>query len=203
MKIGIFGGSFDPPHLGHLQIALLAKDHLGLDEVWFIPVFISPFKTNEPPVSPEHRLEMVKLLIEKYPYFKILDIEIINKRPSYTVDTLEFLKKNYPGDQFYLLLGQDSLEHFLSWKNPEEIVKMVKLAVAPRNSTLDLSFLKNHPEVYKEAVAGVLPMNLIPISSTEIRASLKSGGNPEKTVPKNILDYIHQHHLYFDENRQK
>lgn len=192
-KIGLLGGSFDPPHFGHLKLASIASEHLGLDEIWFIPVYVSPFKIKAPPVSALHRLEMCKLLVENHPNFKVLDFEILKKRPSYTVDSLEFLKNKYPEHQFYLLLGQDALDHFLFWKNPEEIVKMVKLAVAPRSKDIDISFLKANPLVYRAAQEGLLPMPLIPISSTEIR---KSKGNLEGVMPKKIAEYIDHHQLY-------
>lgn len=199
MKIGLFGGSFDPPHFGHLQIADAAKKYFNLDEVWFIPVFISPFKTDNPPECAEHRLNMVKLLIEGSLEFKALDIEILKKRPSFTIDTLEQLVEQHPDYEFYLLLGQDALDHFLSWKNPEDIVKMVKLAIAPRKPEIDLSFLKNNPKIYAAALNGILPMPVIPISSTMIRRAASKRAGLDEFVPKNIAEYIQSHHLYLDD----
>jgi nicotinate-nucleotide adenylyltransferase len=200
MRIGILGGTFDPPHFGHLALAKAAKEHFQLDEIWFVPVFISPFKTDTKPASPEHRLEMVKLLIADHPDYKALDLEILKKRPSYTIDSLEYLKNKFPTYQFYLIMGQDALDHFLAWRDPKRIVELVHLAVAPRSPQIDLSFLKDHPEVYSAAQKALLPMPLNPISSTEIREKAKQNKSLKKFLPKEIEDYIAKHHLYDDEN---
>jgi len=196
MRIGILGGTFDPPHFGHLALAAAAKEHFQLDEIWFVPVFISPFKTDTSPASPEHRFEMVKCLIAGHSNYKALDLEILKKRPSYTIDSLEFLKNKYPTYQFYLIMGQDALDHFLAWRDPKKIVELVNLAVAKRSPELDLSFLKEHPEVYEAAQKAILPMPLNPISSTEIRDTAKQGKSLKKFIPKEIEDYILKHHLY-------
>jgi nicotinate-nucleotide adenylyltransferase len=132
-KIGLLGGSFDPIHFGHLNLAFELMERGQLEEVWFIPAHVNPLKTHIPPVSFEHRLAMLKLAVEGISPFKIKDLESRRPAPSYTVETLRLLLAEFTArvesPHFYLLLGEDSIASFVHWHLPHEIVKMAHLLI--------------------------------------------------------------------------
>lgn len=128
-KIGVYGGTFDPIHLGHIHLAQNLMEAHGLDEVWFCPAYQSPFKAESAATPPEKRYRMTELGVEAIPNFKVIDTEIKHPGPSYTVDTLRTLTKKYPDHQFYLLLGNDTARHFMDWKDPRGIIEMAKLII--------------------------------------------------------------------------
>src|SRR5436853_4449646 len=136
-RIGLFGGTFDPIHFGHLNLAFELMEKRGLDQVWFIPTQINPFKMEVPPTSMEHRLTMVQLAIRDIPQFHLKDLEKKRPPPSYTIHTLQafIAEEAYSPtpNQFYLLLGEDSLPGFFQWHLPEEIVKLVPLLIGLRS----------------------------------------------------------------------
>ena len=170
LRIALFGGSFDPIHLGHLQLAMqLFKEH-GLDELFFCPAAQSPFK-EKPIASGEHRKRMVELAIEGIPGFYILLAELSRGGISYTIDTLRLLRKRHPNAELFLILSEESFKEFPQWKDYEEILTLAKPLVGPR-----------------QEVGG--------ISSTEIRSLLKKGIDCSFLIPRKTLDYIHSHHLY-------
>lgn len=201
MRIGILGGSFDPPHLGHLSIAEEVYQLLHLDEVWFIPANTSPHKLDAPPVDPRHRMQMLSLLLQGKKGFKALDIELNKAPPSYTVDTLRQLKRDYPQAEFFLIMGDDALQGFLRWKDPEEIVKLAQLVVVRRDDTQDISFLKSSPQVLAAVRNGHLKTSLYPVSSTNIRQLIKEGGDFARFLPPAVSEYIHRHKLYLNTER--
>lgn len=195
-KIGVFGGTFDPPHFGHIHLALGLKEAHHLDEVWWIPVQVSPFKQAQKPLSPLHRVEMLGLALESLPYFKVKDIEAASPGPSYTVDTLRKLKIAHPEAVLYLLMGQDAAAHFEYWKEPEEILKLASPLVGTRENvdrgTLSFSSLA----VEKALREGLTLLPNLEISATTIRNRLKSSLYCGHLVPAKVLDYIERHHLY-------
>jgi nicotinate-nucleotide adenylyltransferase len=200
-KIGLFGGSFDPIHFGHLRMAEeLANDH-DLSEVWFCPANISPHKLNYKPVPIEHRLQMVSLACKEDSRFSLLDLEAKREGPSFTIDTVkELIKKEQARDkprQLYLILSDEALEGFFRWKDPEQIVQLVPILIGSRlsNSNMPPKFKKN-PIISQAIEKGWSPTTLFNISSTEIRERLKKGKNCEEYVPKKVLDYIYQNNLY-------
>lgn len=183
MKIGIFGGTFDPIHFGHIQLALSLFEQAGLDKIFWIPAKINPLKT-ENPVLPNHRLQMLKLALEDLPSFKILDIEIHREGPSYTIDTLQLLKKEYPQTTFRLILGEDTLPQFPKWKSPEEIVKIAPPLVGTRSlEEIQCPFQK-------------IMTPFLEISATDIRARLSKHLYCGHLLPAKVLDYITLHGLY-------
>ncbi|MBB64158.1 MAG: nicotinate (nicotinamide) nucleotide adenylyltransferase [Waddliaceae bacterium] len=194
-RIGFFGGSFDPPHLGHLELARSLMDAHGLDEVLFSPAQISPFKTGYPPASAEHRLQMLRLATEDEPRFRVIDIELEDKGASYTVDTVKkiigFLKD---GQVLYLLLGEDSVQHFHRWKEAEKLAEMVPLLVGRRPGFVFISTGNFYlDEKIKE---GLTETPLLEISSTELREKLAKEADCTQMLPSKVLDYITQNQLY-------
>lgn len=196
-KIGLLGGTFDPIHLGHLNLAMEIMEKKGLDEVWFIPAHINPHKLESPPTSaPDHRLEMLKLALQDIPSFKVVDIEHQLPSPSYTVNTVKHILKENSSDQFYLLLGEDSIPGFIHWYRPEEIVKMVPLLIGSRSGNWHLSRKEGQEEVYEAIQKGLVRTRLLDISSTELRKRLSEGLYCGHLIPPQVLAYINQNQLY-------
>jgi len=185
MKIGILGGAFNPPHIGHLGLAKDIFEKLKLDKVFFIPTNISPHKEGDGP-SASDRLQMIKLAVADNENFEVLDLEIKRGGASYTVDTVNELKNNYPGDEFYLIIGSDLANDFSSWKDFENLKKIAKIVVAHR---------QNYP-LKREDGFILLDITQIDLSSSHIRELIKEKESIERLVTKEVLDYIEQHKLY-------
>ena len=191
MRIGVFGGTFDPPHVGHLLLAADARESLRLDRLIFIPVFAQPFKVGTPPVaSPQDRLEMVRLAVADDANYAVDDAEINRKGLSYTVDTLEHLAERYKGAQLFLLLGQDALAGFPKWRNPERIRELATLASMARTDAPGLSS--------GVAVEGVLAVSTrcVDVSSTEIRERRRAKKSIKGFVPESVEMFIEARGLY-------
>lgn len=188
MKVGLFFGSFNPIHIGHLIIASVMQDRTDLDEVWFVVSPQNPFKKRKSLIHEFDRLRMVELAIEDNDRFKALDIEFHMPRPSYTIDTLTYLFEKHPQHEFKLIIGGDNLAHFHKWKNSEQILENYGLYVYPRPGE-SVSF--QHPNVqYVEAP-------LIDISATFIRKSIQQGKSVKYLIPPLVEDYIHGKNLFF------
>jgi len=199
-SIGFFGGSFDPVHCGHLNLAISLLEKHKLDHVLFCPTYISPFKAEKNShVSPHHRKEMVKRAIAPLPHFSLLDYEINNEKPSFTIDTIKHLKNLYIEEsqdiQIRLLLGDDMLEGLPRWKDIEDLLKLAPPLVASR-----LSSPKWPDGLSSTAFAtlqtGTTQIPILDISSTEIRERLKKRLYCGHLIPFQVLDYIHQNQLY-------
>jgi nicotinate-nucleotide adenylyltransferase len=187
--IGIYGGTFDPIHLGHLITAQSVYELRKLDKILFIPSFISPHKTDRISSSPKHRINMLKLAIKDIPYFDYTDIEIKNKNISYTVDTIRALKSSY--ENIELIIGYDNLLVFDKWKEPDDLLKLVKLIVLKRK-VKDEKIRKN--KYFKKAIFVETP--LIDIRGTDIRKRVRSDNNINFLVPQKVMAYIYKHNLY-------
>ena len=198
-KVGILGGTFDPPHFGHLRLAEEVKESLALDEVWFVPAGTPPHKT--PFASFEHRLEMTRLATFSVPYFKTIDIEryIV---PSYTVKTLSALKELNPGVEFFLILGFDAFQGLNTWWNFEKIIFYTKLVIAKREDTL-----KQDKEVKelatrwfgntaKKRIIFLTNLKVLNISASEIRKLLKEKRSIKYLTPDPVEEYIKKKGLY-------
>ena len=199
LKIGFFGGSFDPIHFGHLQLAKELMEAKDLDKVWFCPALISPHKLDQIPVPVEHRLKMVRLAIEGCPAFEVIDAESQRKGPSYTIDTLRYLveKEKKEDNQLFLILSEEAVPGFFHWKNPEEIIKLAPLLIGTRSGPIDYRQLPKGREEIKQSIeSGWVPTTPNPFSSTEIRKRLRKGEDCRGLLPKKVLDYIHQNNLY-------
>lgn len=196
-KIGLYGGTFNPVHYGHLNLALEMLEQHALDAVWFCPAEINPHRLDEEPISAEHRLAMLHLATEKAPHFEVIDLEVQRGGPSYTVDTLRELKQQYPENAFYLILGEDAVQGFLQWKEPHEIISLAQPLIGCRSKeTIDLSPLVEDSVVYEAVKKGVTPTSVIDVSSTEIRARLAKGLYCGHLLSEKIVDYIYTNHLY-------
>jgi len=187
--VGIFGGSFDPPHIGHLIAAQSVLEIRKLSKIIFIPNGISPNKNYQRGASAQDRLNMLKISIEEIPYFEYSDIEIKNPEVSYTINTLRMLRPLY--EELELIIGYDNLLEFSTWKEPEEIIKCAKLAVLKRN-TITESEIKD--KYYNTAVFVDTPV--IEISSTEIRKRIKNGLPINYLVADKVKEYIYKFNLY-------
>lgn len=192
MNIGLFGGSFDPPHLAHLIVAETVREQFRLDQVWWIPAFEPPHKDEAALAASRHRLEMTQRATRDNPGFATSDVEIQRAGTSYTVDTVRRLQEVYPAYAFSLLLGGDSLHEFASWYQPEEIVARVPLLVYRRPGAADeapaASFLEGRVR-FADAP-------LLDISATEIRARVRAGRSIRYLVPAAVQAYIEEHGLY-------
>ncbi len=189
--VGVFGGTFDPIHAGHLITAATVKEIRKLKKIIFIPAFISPHKTEIKTSDGERRLEMVRRAIGGYDYFEVSDFEIKSGGVSYSIDTLKMLKQKF--ENIELIIGYDNILKFNTWKQPDDILKLAKLVVLNRK-------VKTEPKIkdkyYNSAVFVNTPF--IEISATDIRERVRTGKNIDFLVPKNVKQYICDHNLYKD-----
>lgn len=189
MKIGIFGGTFNPIHLGHLVLAEEVREKLGLDKVFFIPAYLPPHKEEKDLLSAEERLKMVKIALKGNPYFEALDTEIKRKGLSYSIDTLRALRQKYPSSnvKFFFIVGSDALKYLNDWKDIEDLMKLSKFIVATRPGYL----LKNLPKK-------ILPLAVesIDVSGFRIRERLKNNEAVRYLLPKEVYAYIKQKGFY-------
>lgn len=189
-RIGILGGSFDPIHVAHLALGRAARGVLALDEVRFVPAG-APWQRSGLVASPAQRLAMARLAVEGEPDFVVDAREIERPGPTYTVDTLESLHRELPGAGFWLILGGDQLANFGTWRAAARILQLCTLAVAERPGA---------PIYPPEALAGVaierIPMPVMDVSGTAIRARLARGEDVAGLLPQKVLDYIRRAGLY-------
>lgn len=194
--MGLFGGTFNPIHFGHINLALELKERGNLDEVWWIPTPCSPLRMDYVPVSATYRYKMVELAIEGIPGFNVLDIEIREPPPTYTIDTVIKLQAAHPDIQFYLLLGQDFIGNFMAWKEPLDLVRRIPLLIGSRTSTPHFPSSLTE-EIESEIEKGIIEIPLLDISSTQIRERLKKGLYAGHLLPAKVLDFISVNQLYF------
>jgi nicotinate-nucleotide adenylyltransferase len=191
-RLGLYGGSFDPPHNAHLALARLARDHLALDELRIVPAGRPWQKQHRVLASPEHRAQMVKLAVDGEPRVVVDDIELRTPGPHYTIDTLRALQSQTPGDWF-LIIGQDQYAQLHTWRDWPALLRMATIAVAARNDE------QPQPGAQLAAVphkSTVLPLPPMPLSSTELRARAARGEPLDGLVPPEVARYIDRNHLY-------
>jgi nicotinate-nucleotide adenylyltransferase len=193
MRIGVFGGTFNPPHLGHLIVAESARESLNLDEVLFIPCASPPHKSSRSLADADCRLEMVRLATSGHSGFEVSDIEVQRGGKSYTVDTLRTLTALYPRAQLYLLIGIDNLLELHTWKEPEEIFSLSEVVAINRPGFDPTTVRKD----YLRRVT-FLRYPSIDISSSEIRRKAKMGKSIRYLVPSAVETYILRHGAYRD-----
>ncbi len=187
-KIGLLGGTFDPPHYGHLIIANEVLNQCRLDEVWFVPAFVPPHKQQMRVSKPEHRVKMVKLAIASHPFFRLCTIEIDRKGPSYTVDTLKKLKAKYSNVEFFFIIGADMVQDLLNWKKIDELFEMTTfIGVKRPGFPLESPFLN-------KIITVETP--LTSVSSTFLRERFKKNQSTRYYLPDNVRHYIEENQLY-------
>ena len=179
MRVGIYGGTFDPVHLGHLVLAESCREACALDEVWFMPAAISPHKQTRPVTPGKQRLEMLRFAIAGHTQFKLSSWELDRPGPSYTVETLRHLKQEDPDRELFLLMGADSLADFPAWREPQEILKLAQLVVVNRGDrAVDLTPFIEAFGVSRAVEIQQVNMPAIDISASAIRARARMAGRP-------------------------
>lgn len=200
MRIGIFGGSFDPIHQGHLILAEQCRISADLDQVWFVPAATSPLKQDGPKATNRQRKEMVELAIAGHEPFRCSSIELDRGGVSFTVDTLTTFAETYPDDDLFLLMGDDSLESFAKWKEPATICQLATLLVVNRPGCGEVNWEPVQdfcqPERLEEMRRIQLTCPLIEISSTAIRESIKKGISIRYQLPRSVERYLQTQKLY-------
>ena len=193
-RVGLFGGSFDPIHLGHLITASFVRETRNLDRIIFIPCFISPHKTEFDYIDSIHRLEMVKIAIEGNSFFECSDFEIKREEVSYSIDTVKYFKTIY--NEIDLIIGYDNLVVFDTWKNPDELIKLVNIIVLQRKTPPDKNIDKNR----FFSLVNIIQTPIIEISSTIIRERIRNGNTVDYLVPEKVKNYIKENDLYTGRN---
>jgi nicotinate-nucleotide adenylyltransferase len=198
MKIGILGGSFDPIHNGHLHMAKCAHDELDLDRVILMPAGHSPNKDESAMSEAAHRLSMCELAAKDYDWLSVSSLEIDSQEKSYTYRTLEKLKKLYPSDKLFFIMGADSFDYFDCWVHPEIIAELSTIVVIPRKNFSADSLNKKISQISKDFLCDVRILNceMYTISSTELRNDIRSGREVESFLSPQVLDYILKKRLY-------
>jgi nicotinate-nucleotide adenylyltransferase len=187
MRIGIFGGTFNPIHFGHLVLAEQAYEKLNLDKVIFIPSFYPPHKKSHDVISALHRYNMVKLAIKGNPRFEISDIEVKRKGRSFLIDTLRQLKKIYPKAKLFFISGSDTSEQMSRWKSIDEILNLAKFVLAKRPGYRLKKYNKN---------ISVISITELDVSSSMIRRKISQGKSIRYLMPLRVYRYIKQKGLY-------
>ncbi len=190
-KIGILGGTFNPPHLAHLLVAESVRDEMGLSKILFVPAAMPPHKPSLDIVPAEMRLHMLRLAIKGNPFFRVSEIELDRKGPSFTIDTVSELRSGFPKVEFFLLLGADLLVDFGTWKSPEKLLVDCRVVGMSRPG-FDLSRVS--ADILRRVEIVSVPD--IDISSTIIRRRIKSGKSIKYMVTREVEKYIHDNSLY-------
>ncbi len=191
MKIGLFFGTFNPIHVGHLTIANHLVEYTDLDQVWFVVTPHSPFKKKNSLLDDHQRLEMVYRAVKDYPKLRQSDIEFNLPQPNYTVNTLTHLEEKYPDHSFALIMGEDNLKSFHKWKNYQVILELHDIYVYPRMSEGKAeSEFEDHPKIHH------VDAPIMELSSTFIRKSIKEGKNVRPMLPEHVWEYLDEMNFY-------
>jgi len=191
MKVGLYFGTFNPIHVGHLIIANHMAEHSDLDQVWMVVTPHNPLKQKSTLLDDRSRFHMVRLATEDYPKIKPSDIEFHLEQPNYTVNTLAHLKDKFPNHEFSLIMGEDNLNSLHKWKNYEYLLEHYDIYIYPRISTETENLgLNNHPRIHK------IDAPIVEISSTFIRESIKNKKNVRPLLPENVWDEIDYNNYY-------
>jgi nicotinate-nucleotide adenylyltransferase len=196
MKIGLYFGTFNPIHVGHLIIANHMAEYSNLEQIWMVVTPHNPFKNKDTLLDDNQRLQLVTIATEDYPKIKASDIEFKLSQPNYTVNTLVHLQEKFPQHEFSLIMGEDNLRSLHKWKNYEVILQNYSIYVYPRiedkNQTAELisSEFKNHPRIH------IIDAPIVEISSTFIRKNIKKGKNIQPLLPAKVWEYIDHNNFY-------
>ncbi|XZE43451.1 nicotinate (nicotinamide) nucleotide adenylyltransferase [Pirellulaceae bacterium SH467] len=204
-RIGIFGGSFDPIHMAHLILAECCREALELEQVLFIPAFISPLKQDSLPIDSKHRVEMIRLAIGGNSAFRIDTRELDRGGVSYTIDTVQELKREYPNAELVLLMGADSVQDLPKWKSPEELLELISIGAISRGGLGDPPWEAIRGLVSEERWLQLqkrIDAPQLELSSSTLRQRIASGHSIRYQVPTSVEMYIQQHQLYFNAAKQ-
>lgn len=204
MRIGIFGGSFDPVHLGHLVVAECCLEQARLDRVIFVPTAIQPFKQDRQPAAGHHRAEMLALAVGGNAAFEISTVELERGGVSYTIDTLAAMRDAYASDELRLILGPDALADFCGWREPARILEFARVIAVQRAGLDDVAAIVQAPrlaallgvERAREIVAEKVVVPTIGIRASDLRACVAEGHSIRYRTPRAVEQYIATHGLY-------
>ena len=205
MKIGLYFGTFNPIHVGHLIIANHMAEHSGLDQIWMVVTPHNPLKKKSTLLDDYHRLQMVHLATEDFPKIKPSDIEFKLTQPNYTVNTLVHLEEKYPNYKFSLIMGEDNLRSFPKWKNYEAILTHHEIYVYPRleaKGSADEAISTNAEDldlkIFQKYATKIhmIDAPVVEISSTFIRDNIKKGKNVQPLLPAKVWEYIDHNNFY-------
>lgn len=190
-KIGLFFGSFNPIHIGHLILANYILENTDMDELWFVVSPQNPFKEKKSLLNDHNRLDMVRLAIKNYPQMRASNIEFSLPTPSYTIDTLIYLKEKYPKNSFSLIMGEDNLKSLHKWKNFELLIKNYQIIVYPRISS------EERPEItWNQENIHRISAPIIELSATEIRRMIRDKKNVRPMLPPEVFEYLDGSNFY-------
>ena len=200
MRIGIFGGSFDPVHLGHLLLAESAREQAALDQVWFVPVAQQPLKLDRQLTPGTERMRMLELALGGNEAFQLSTVELDRGGVSYTVDTLAALTTQSPGNEWFFLVGADSLREFHHWREPARICELATLAIACRPHSPEPDLVEVAQRIGLAPAQSIrhvrIDMPQVDISSSDLRARLTAGRSIRYRVPRAVEKWIETQQLY-------
>lgn len=191
-KVGLFFGSFNPIHIGHLILANYILENSDMAELWFVVSPQNPFKDKKTLLSDHNRLDMVQLAVKNYPKMRVSNVEFSLPKPSYTIDTLTYLKEKYPDHSFALIMGEDNLKGLRKWKNSEKLIENYQIIVYPRLFEGD----KQEKEFLKHDNISMVNAPIIELSATEIRNMIKLGKNVRPMLPPEVFEYLDGSNFY-------
>ncbi len=185
-KIGLFFGSFNPIHIGHLILANYILENSDMDELWFVVSPQNPFKDKKELLNDHNRLDMVQLAVKNYPNMRASNVEFSLPKPSYTIDTLTYLHEKYPEYSFSLIMGEDNLDSLHKWKNADILIKNHHIIVYPRV----FDGAKKDSEYLRHDNISLVKAPIIELSATEIRNMIKEGKNVRPMLPPEVFEYL-------------
>lgn len=191
-KVGLFFGSFNPIHIGHLILANYILENSDMAELWFVVSPQNPFKDKKTLLSDHNRLDMVQLAVKNYPKMRVSNVEFSLPKPSYTIDTLTYLKEKYPDHSFALIMGEDNLKGLRKWKNFDKLIENYQIIVYPRLFEGD----KQEKEFLKHDNISMVNAPIIELSATEIRNMIKNGKNVRPMLPPEVFEYLDGSNFY-------
>lgn len=192
-RVGVFGGTFDPPHVGHVAVVRDVADALSLERVLWVPAGVSPHKLDRPPSPAALRLEMVRAAASADPRFEVSDFETARPGPSFTVDTLRELRSRWTGTELFLILGADQLRVFASWHEAGEILRLATPALMDREGETTSAVA---PPLAGMERAVHVPVRRVDVSATQVRAAVAAGQDVSALVPAGVRDVIEREGLY-------
>ena len=193
-KIGLFFGSFNPMHIGHLILANYILEKSDMDQVWFVVSPQNPFKEKKSLLKDYHRFDMVNLALKNYPKMRASNVEFSMPKPSYTTDTLAYLKEKYPGNSFALIMGEDNLKNLHKWKNAKNLIENNQIIVYPRKVETENSEEQNPYSNHKNI--HLIDAPIIELSATQIREMIKENKNVRPMLPPEVFEFLDGSNFY-------